>query len=74
MTTSQVTARRTALYSGVVCQIVATPGGKDEVLDVITAGARQSSLVNPGDTVVITASTAAAVLTGATNLLELRRL
>jgi len=73
-TISERIARRTALYWGVVAEVVARPGGIEEMLRAVTDGARQSGLVSAGDTVVVTASTSAAPLTAATNLLELRQL
>ena len=74
VTTSEHVARRMALYWGVVAQVVPRPGGIDEMLNTVMAGARRSGLVRTGDTVVVTASTALAPLTGTTNLLELHRL
>ena len=74
VTTTDRIARRMALYSDVYPGVVQRPAGLDELLDVVTSGARSLKIVKPGDTVVITSSTGSAPLTAATNLLELRRL
>lgn len=74
VTTSERTACRTSLYWGAVPELVERSATRDELLDLVMAGASQSRLVSSGDTIVITASSAADPVTGATNLLELRRL
>ena len=74
VTPSERVARRTALYWGVSAQVVPVIVGVDGLLESVEAGARQSGLVKPGETVVVTTSSPDEPTHSVTNLLEIRRM
>ena len=73
VTGSEQVARRMSLYWGVVPQVVEQPGSTDEMREKVEAAAAQLGIVAPGDSVVVTASSATAPVSGTTNLMQIDR-